>query len=108
MSTVAVSLPRSNVTCRPSSAVYARRRIAAVAVIASAVFVMMSVARPALGSSPGDASTTAPSTYVVHPGDTMWSIAEGRDPAAVAAYVDQLIELNGSADLAIGQQILIP
>ncbi len=50
-----------------------------------------------------------PTTYVIQPGDTMWSIAEtvapGADPRPV---VDRLVESNGSALLLVGHQLIIP
>jgi LysM repeat protein len=48
-------------------------------------------------------------TYVVQPGDTLWSIARRLQPEGdVRPLVDQLVDLNGGTDLAVGQRLPIP
>ncbi len=48
-------------------------------------------------------------TYVVQPGDTMYSIAEAyREGADLMHFLDDLIALNGGVTLQIGQQIALP
>lgn len=46
--------------------------------------------------------------YVVQPGDTMWSIASSLTDGSVRDYVRQLIQLNGSASLDVGQPLVLP
>ena len=51
----------------------------------------------------------AASGYVVQPGDTLWSIARRLQPDGdVRPLVDQLVDLNGGTDLAVGQRLPIP
>lgn len=55
------------------------------------------------------ASRRAASGYVVQPGDTLWSIARRLQPDGdVRPLVDQLVDLNGGTDLAVGQRLPIP
>ena len=68
---------------------------------------------PALGAAAtGSAATAArraASGYVVQPGDTLWSIARRLQPEGdVRPLVDQLVDLNGGTDLAVGQRLPIP
>jgi len=46
--------------------------------------------------------------YVVQPGDTLWSIASSLTDGSVRSYVDELIDLNGSASIDVGQPLLLP
>lgn len=46
--------------------------------------------------------------YVVQPGDTLWSIASSLTDGSVRSYVDELIELNGSASVDVGQALVLP
>jgi hypothetical protein len=46
--------------------------------------------------------------YVVQPGDTLWSIASSLTEGSVRGYVDDLIELNGSASIDVGQALVLP
>jgi hypothetical protein len=48
-------------------------------------------------------------THVVEPGDSMWSVANEVAPAGeAAAYVERLVEVNGSASVAPGQVLVLP
>ena len=59
--------------------------------------------------SAGAAARHEASGYVVQPGDTLWSIARRLQPEGdVRPLVDQLVDLNGGTDLAIGQRLPIP
>lgn len=60
------------------------------------------------GATPA-AARRAASGYVVQPGDTLWSIARHLQPQGdVRPLVDQLVDLNGGTDLAVGQRLPIP
>ena len=103
----------------PSAATYRRRRVAA-AGLALAIVVGAAQAGGALGDSPlgvserrpassATASASPPVSYVVEPGDSLWSIAEelapGEDPRPV---VDALAEARGDAPLIPGETIVWP
>jgi len=48
-------------------------------------------------------------TIVVRPGDTLWAIAERIDPGAdPRPVVDELVTLNGSAQLQPGETLRAP
>ena len=65
-------------------------------------------ARATAGSAT-PATRHAASGYVVQPGDTLWSIARRLQPEGdVRPLVDQLVDLNGGTDLAVGQRLPIP
>jgi len=108
-------------------ALYRRRRIvAALATLALAAVLLLAsaaVARIAGGvpsSAAGAPSPTSaaaaraaevatPLTAVVQPGDTLWSIAAAIAPEVdVRITVDQLIALNGSSPIAVGQELGLP
>lgn len=108
-------------------ALYRRRRIvAALAALALAAVLLLAsaaVARIAGGvpsSAAGAPSPTSaaaaraaevatPLTAVVQPGDTLWSIAAAIAPEVdVRITVDQLIALNGSSPIAVGQELDLP
>jgi hypothetical protein len=46
--------------------------------------------------------------YVVRPGDTLWSIASSLTDGNIGAFVDELVDVNGGASIAVGQRLVIP
>ena len=102
---------------RPA-AVYWRRRVVALVVAVVAVVALVSGARsaagalgivPASGPERTPASSAAVHTYVVQPGDTVWSIARRlRGDGDVRPLVHQIVRVNGSANLQIGDRLQLP
>lgn len=114
---------------RPSDAVYRRRRLTALLVLAGVVLAIAAFALALTSTSASlvsiqtgaasgarvedpaayGASRTNPppqSFYVVQPGDTLWSIAHDLVPTGdVRAEVDRLADLNGTAALQAGQHL---
>ena len=99
----------------PSAAMYLRRGIAALALLAALLAAGLVLVAPrfraALGGVPASASAGGPNigTYVVLPGDTVWSIAEhlapGCDPRPL---VDTILAANRGGDIVVGQVLRIP
>lgn len=114
----AMRRPTLRTTARRSTLVYLRRRIVVASVFFSLVAAFGVGAGNVLanrGGEPASASAvrqaTAPevTTYLVQPGDTMYSIAEAyRDGANLMHFVDNLIALNGGVTVQVGQQITLP
>ena len=46
--------------------------------------------------------------YVVQPGDTLWSIASSLTDGDIRSFVDDLIDLNGTASVDVGQRLVLP
>ena len=46
--------------------------------------------------------------YVVRPGDTLWSIASSLTDGNIGSFVDELVDINGGASIAVGQRLVIP
>lgn len=84
---------------------YLRRRLT-VGLVAVATPAVMAIGVAHAGAS---RDADPPVRYVVQPGDTMWSLAQ-RLPheGSVSSYVDELVEANGGAALAVGQVIVLP
>lgn len=110
------SVPRS--FARPTHRTYVRRRAAA----AGLLLALLVVPAFALGSfvtgrggDPASAAAArpanaAPATYVVQPGDSLWTIAaEFRGQVGQADYVERLIAANGGeAGVLAGQRLILP
>jgi len=94
-------------------AVYRRRRLvaAALAVVVLATTILLASAawaRVAGGGTPASVAGATSSTYLVQPGDTLWSIARELAPGAdVRLVVDRLVDLNGKAPLQVGQRLVL-
>ena len=46
--------------------------------------------------------------YVVQPGDTLWSIASSLTDGDIRSFVDELVDLNGTASVDVGQRLVLP
>jgi hypothetical protein len=101
---------------RQPLAVYRRRRVGAALVAFTVAILVLSGAssleRRLTEEPPESTSATAEvpaidgPTYVVQPGDTVWSIAGRIDPGGdVRPTVDRLVEAAGGATLQPGQRI---
>ena len=105
--------------CHPSPAVLRRRRVVALAAL---VLLLMGVwfgLQAALGriggsplataDAPGGLQPAASRTWIVRPGDTLWSIALAVDPNGdVRPLVDQLAAEVGTTALYPGEAIALP
>jgi hypothetical protein len=106
---------------------YRRRRlVVAVAVLGAVVLSVLLAAAAAARLAGGDplsaagpsptsaaaasaAEVAAPATAVVQPGDTLWTIAAAVAPDVdVRITVDQLVALNGSSPIVVGQELVLP
>jgi len=105
---------------------YAARRLGAVIVTFGSVVVMAALVNSVLvgfGGSPAVAAEAAstspgvqaaqlggpPARHVARPGDSLWSIAdEHRGAVDRDRYVDELIDLNGSTSIVVGQAVHLP
>lgn len=87
-----------------------RGRFLAVVVLALALLAGVSLGRVAISAEPSGA-TAAPSTTVVQPGDTLWSlsrrVAPDHDPRQVVLSLQQLNGLPGG-EIRPGQVLILP
>jgi hypothetical protein len=112
----AVVLPGRLVHTQPTTQVYIRRRLLVLAVLVAVVAVVWLGAgsvRATRGGEPAASSTGRPAvtdaSYMVQPGDTLWSIAAHHHGTADQAdYVDALIQRNGGTIVQVGQVLALP
>ena len=101
--------PRLRVVAgRPVAGTRPAGRIALAAVLLAVLAV---AALYLVQADPVPAAGTVPvlDTHTVGPGETMWSIAGEVAPAGeAAAYVERLVDVNGTARVAPGQVITLP
>lgn len=95
--------------------VYRRRRLMVAAVSALLVVsgVTLGGALTGSGGVPASASGAGdliePTTIVVRPGDTLWSLAHAhRGEVPHGRYLDYLVRLNGGASVRAGQVLRLP
>ena len=110
---VLVVVPSRLADRRPTTTVYLRRRVVAAlvfTVVALAVWFGAGQVLANRGGDPASTPTVRPAaSYLVQPGDTMWSIAAAHHGGVgQSSYVDALIAANGGADLAVGDVIALP
>ena len=108
------TLPRPRLVVVPPPAVIRRRRVV-VAGVLLLVFVVALLAASrvltVLGGDPASVPAHRPgaATYVVQPGDTLWGIARSLQPDGdVRGLVRGLARANGGAELAVGQELVMP
>ena len=106
---------------RPSTATYRRRRLVAAALILGALlagsWVLGALGGGSLAASERGSSShvelqvqpVSRSTYVVAPGDTLWSIARALQPEGdVRPVVDALAAARQGRPLEVGETIVLP
>jgi LysM repeat protein len=95
---------------RPSARVYAVRRLVAAGLALALLFVVgQAVAASMTTTATHPSITPASSVHIVQPGESLWSIAQQERPHAdMAQLVDQLLRLNGSSTIRVGQELILP
>jgi nucleoid-associated protein YgaU len=81
---------------------------ASTTVVATGAVDSSSVATPEVTGAPaaGRGATGLPHTYVVQPGDTLWTIAQRLHPDGdIRALVDQMAANHGGASLSAGERL---
>lgn len=106
-------LPARLAEPRPSTQVYLRRRLLVGAVLVAVLLAVWGGAGSVLanrGGAPASAAAARQAiTYVVQPGDTLWSIASSHHgEVGMADYVDLLVQRNDGAVIQVGQVITLP
>jgi nucleoid-associated protein YgaU len=95
----------------PKSRITRRGRLLLLGLLVALTFAAFSLGRVSGNADTSGASTPSYTKVVVHPGDTLWSIARaahpGQDPRG---YVQRIIDLNSltSADVRTGQVLSLP
>ena len=99
---------------RATEATFRRRRAVVGTALAAFVAVGAVSAYDVLagsGSAPASAVASQPAraTVIAQPGDTLWAIAEvHHGDIPIMRFVDQLVALNGSASIVVGQPVVLP
>lgn len=101
--------PTEVVRIRARDRIEVRRRRFALAAVGLSVVIAILVGSGPSGIAPA-ATSRAPETVVVRPGDTLWEIAERYSPREIdpRAYLDVLVRANGSPTVVPGQKIRLP
>ena len=108
-----IDAPKAIQTRESRSGVYLRRRVfvGLALIIVGALFwtvfsLVVGVGEKEVGA---DLTNTAPrEIYIVEPGDTLWSIANGiDDDGDPRDTVDRLASLNGGSSIYVGQRLIL-
>jgi LysM repeat protein len=95
-------------TTRPTARVYAVRRLVAAGLALALLFVVGQMVASAVTPAQPSMSQGA-SVHIVQPGESLWSIAQQERPHAdMARLVDELLRLNGSSTIRVGQELILP
>ena len=96
----------------PASTYRRRRAVAAGLVLALVLAVFAALGMLGGGPLPAPdrpAELQGGTTYVVQPGDTLWSIAARLEPTGdVRPVVDRLVDTHGGTVLHVGERIRLP
>ncbi len=110
-------------TRRYSSSTYWRRRVVVAGLLVGLLWLTLGtrqllsaqgtdrhlVAAPTMVESAAGDALTGGRVVLVHPGDTLWSIARGLQPTGdVRPLIDRIAELNGGHSLTAGQTLMLP
>ncbi len=97
-------------TSRPSARVYAVRRLVAAGLVLALLFVVGQMVASSMTTTPAYPSVLqGASVHIVQPGESLWSIAQHERPHAdMAQLVDELLRLNGSSTIRVGQELILP
>jgi len=123
--TYTVAMPHALMVSRPTHATYVRRRVIVLSFLVTLVLSLGLATQHGLadrGTGPASGATVGRSgvvpagavgapagSYVVQPGDTMWTIAERvASPNTLADYVEALIALHGGTTITVGELIRLP
>ena len=100
---------------RPAPAVFRRRRLVVLLVIAGLVLALATMAsrlgrEPHVASEPASQRVQLVSTeaHVVQPGDTLWTIARRAQPVGDVRPLVQYLAHRYGADLNVGDKIEVP
>lgn len=96
-------------SARPSSQVYAVRRVIALLLVVALAFVVAQTVTRSMASSTHVPSSGVATIHVVQPGESLWSIAQQERPHAdMTQLVEALLRLNGGSTIHVGQELVLP
>jgi hypothetical protein len=117
-------VPSQRSSTRPhSSSTYWRRRIVVAGLLVGLLWLTLGTtqlvsaqgtdvhfaAAPTMVESAASDTLVGGRVILVQPGDTLWSIARGLQPAGdVRPLIDRIAELNGGHSLTAGQTLMLP
>ena len=101
--------PVTKAAAPPSGRRRALVACAAVVAVVAVALVLHDRSRPSTVGSAGPADASAPASWTVRPGDTLWSIARSLQPAGdLRPLVHRLVRAYGERPLQPGETLAIP